>query len=132
MTNLEILFGLAALVLPVLTYFAGVWRAERRHTGVDKQRRIDAVFNRYMEFRKTSKTAGHDGLLKAGVATLASNEEILELADRIIAHGEKDPLERQSGLLDDVDLKKLFDYAAKTRVKFLSTRLEEIIEHSGA
>lgn len=85
-----------------------------------------------MEFRRTSRTAGHDGLLKAGVATLASNEEIIELADRIIAHGESDPLERQSGLLDNVVLKKLFEYAAETRINFLRTRLEEVIEQSEA
>lgn len=128
----EILIGLGGLVLSILTYFAGVRRTENRYLDVDRKQRIDAVFKTYMEFRREIKTAGHDGLLKAGVATLESNEEILELAEKIIAHGELDPLERKSGLLDSVNLKKLFDYAAKNRINFLRTKLEEIIEKSEA
>lgn len=128
--NNEILIGIAGLVLSVLTYFAGVWRAERRQAKQDKGQRTDRVFNAYMDIRNRNKTAGHDGLLKSGVATLSSDAEIRELADRIMDYGEKDPLERKSGLIDNVDLKMLFKYAAKERINFLRVQLADVIEQS--
>ena len=130
--NNEILIGIAGLVLSILTYFAGVWRAERRQARQDKEQRIDRVFIDYMDFRKQNKTAGHDGLLKSGVATLSSDAEIRELADRVMEYGENDPLERKSGLIDNVDLKILFKYAAKERIKFLRVQLADVIEQSNS
>ena len=128
----EIIIGLGGLILLVLTYFAGVWRTESRHSQLDKRERMDAVYKSYMSFRHSGKTAGHDGLQKSGVATLVTDKEIRELADRIMAHGEADPLERQSGLLDSIDLKKYFDYAARERIKFLTVKVEDVIENSKA
>ena len=124
----EILIGIAGLVLSALMYFAGVKRTEKRLQKEDKESRIDAVFSRYMDFRRTNKTGGCDGLLKAGVATLESNFEIRELATRIVNHGEKNPING----LDTVDLKILFTYAAKNGINFLRKPVEEIIEESGA
>jgi len=84
-----------------------------------RQARIQRVFDEYMDFRKNNKTAGFDGLQKAGVATLENDREIRDLADRIVKHGEWDPLTPRD-LLDGVDLKKLFDIAAKERVNWSS------------
>ncbi len=124
----EILIGLGGLVLSALTYFAGVHRTERRYKTDQRQTRIQRVFDKYMEFRKNSKTAGFDGLQKAGVATLESDQEIRDLADLIIKHHETDPLERQTGLLEGVDLKKLFDTATKERVNWFRTDLKKYIQ----
>jgi hypothetical protein len=126
----EIFIGIAGLILLVLTYFAGVWRTERRYRKLDKKDRLDAVLNKYMDFRHTNYTSGLDGLQKAGIAILHTDSEIRELVDRIIAHGEKNPL-GSKGLLDSVDLKIFFDYAAKKGINFHMTRVEEIIKESG-
>ena len=126
----EIIIGLAGLILSVLTYFAGAWRTERRYKKLDKKERLDAVFNLYMGFRRSNYTAGLDGLQKAGVATLQSDSEIRELVDRIIAHGELNPLGKR-GELDNIDLKCFFDYAARERINFLRISIEEVIEKSG-
>lgn len=91
MTN-EILIVLAGLVLSVLMYFAGVWRTERRHAKEDRETRVRRVFEKYMEFRRSNYTGGYDGLQKAGISTLASNGEVQELLDLIVAHGERHPL----------------------------------------
>jgi hypothetical protein len=63
MTN-EILIGIGGLILGVLTYFAGVWRTEKRHATQDRDARIRLVFERYMGFRRTNYTGGYDGLQK--------------------------------------------------------------------
>jgi hypothetical protein len=60
----ELIVGLGGLILAVLTYFAGVYRTERRYKRLEKTNRITNAVNRYMEFRKTNKTAGLDGLQK--------------------------------------------------------------------
>ena len=104
-----------------------------RHDLEDKKARMDAVIEKYMDFRKKHFTEGPDGLQKAGVATLKSDVEIRELADRIIEHNERDPLRRDSDLfMQVIDFKVLFDYAAKERFNFLQGDLAEAIEKSGA
>ena len=127
----EILIGICGLILSVLTYFAGVWRTEKRLSREDRERRVRSVFDKYMDFRRRNYTGGLDGLQKAGAATLNSHNEILEVIDLVTGHGETHPLgQNQLHLFEGVDLKKFFDYAAKQRVNFLRTPLERVIEDS--
>jgi hypothetical protein len=88
----EFIIGIGGLLLAVLTYFAGVWRTGRRLSREDREKRVQRVFQKYMGFRSSNYTGGYDGLKKAGIATLASNNEIDELFHLIIAYGEAHPL----------------------------------------
>jgi hypothetical protein len=129
----EILIGIGGLLLSILTYFAGVWRTEERLSKEERNSRIQRVFDPYMEFRRSNYTSGFDGLQKAGVATLQSDEEIPELIELIGNHGETNPLGRNSAhLFESVDLKKFFDYAAWGHVNFFRTPIEEVIDKSQA
>ena len=129
----EILIGLAGVVLSVLTYFAGVWRTERRHAKEDREARVRRVFEKYMDFRRSSYTGGYDGLQKAGIATLASNEEVDDVIRLILAHGEKHPLgSNHEETFRDVDLLRFFKFAAEQRVNFLAKPIEDAIRESGA
>lgn len=124
----ELLIGVCGLLLSVLTYFAGIWRTERRHSKEDREARIHGVFDGYMNFRRSNVTGGTDGLQKAGIATLHSNDEILELVNRIVQHGEMHPLGADHDTaFAGVDLLCFFRCAAEKRVNFLRTPLEEII-----
>jgi hypothetical protein len=116
MTN-EILVGIGGLVLSVLTYLAGIWQTQRRHRKADREVRVRRVFDKYMDFRRTNYTGGYDGLQKAGIATLGSNEEVRELIELIVAHGEAHPLgSGHATVFQNMDLLKLFRFAAeKTR-----------------
>jgi hypothetical protein len=132
MTN-EVLIGIGGLILSVLTYFAGVWRTERRHMTEDRETRIRRVFERYMEFRRTNNTGGYDGLQKSGISTLASNEEITELTCLIVAHGEAHPLGSDHEVVfKNVDLLQFFKFAAAKRVNFVTTPIERVIKESGS
>lgn len=121
-----IIVGIGGLILAVLTYFAGVYRTEKQYKSQEKGKRIEDVVNRYMEFRRTNKTAGLDGLQKSGIATLNSDAEISEVADLIIKYGENDPLQRSALPMDKVDLKVFFTEAAKKRVNLVGSN--ELIE----
>ncbi|MBS7807351.1 hypothetical protein [Variovorax sp. PCZ-1] len=129
----EILIALAGLLLSVLTYFAGIWRAERHHRTQDSEARITRVFQKYMEFRRSNYTGGYDGAQKAGIATLESNEEIHTFATLVVGHGELHPLgSDHATVFASVDLLKFFRYAATNRVNFLTTPIESAIADSGA
>ena len=129
----EVLIGIGGLILSVLTYFAGVWRTEKRHVTQDREARIRRVFERYMEFRRTNYTGGYDGLQKSGISTLASNEEITELTNLIVAHGEAHPLGSDHEVVfKNVDLLQFFKFAAEKRVNFVTTPVERVINNSGA
>jgi hypothetical protein len=129
----ELLIALGGLVLSVLTYFAGVWRTERRHQKDDRAKRVERVFAKYMEFRRGNYTAGCDGALKAGIATLESNAEIAEFSKLVVGHGEIHPLGLDhSTAFENVHLLRFFRYAAENRVNFLSTPVEKVIEASNA
>jgi hypothetical protein len=131
--NSELIIAIGGLVLSVLTYFAGVWRTERRYVQEDREIKIQRVFERYMEFRKTNQTGGTDGLLKAGVATLDSDAEIQEVVLRIVNHGQKHPLgKNHQADFGGISLTKYFKYAAENNVNILRTTHEEIVEASGA
>lgn len=129
----ELLIGLGGLILSGLTYFAGVWRTERRHAVGDRDARVQRVLRKYMEFRRASYTSGLDGLQKAGVATLKSDDEIYELATLITAHGEPNPLGRDhESTFKGVSLHKLFQYAAENRLNFFQIPIEQVIRDSGS
>jgi hypothetical protein len=87
----EVLIGIGGLILSVLTFFAGMWLTERRHGTQDREARIRRVFDTYMGFRRRLQTGSCDGLQKAGIATLRSNDEIEELMRLLVAHGEGNP-----------------------------------------
>ena len=132
MTN-EILIGVCGLVLSVLTYFAGVWRTERRHDKEDREARVRNVFDKYMECRRSNFTGGYDGLQKAGIATLASNQEVEELIRLVLAHGEEHPLgSNNETVFYGVDLLKFFRFAAEQRVNFHTRPVDEVLRDSGA
>ena len=132
MTN-EILIGLAGLVLSVLTYFAGVSRTEKRHAKADREARVRRVVDNYMEFRRSGRTGGYDGLQGAGIATLASNEDIKEVLALIVAYGEMHPLgSNHQAVFRDVDVLKLFRYAAAQRINFVTAKIDNVIRDSGA
>ena len=114
----EIIIGIGGLVLATLTYFAGVYRTEKRLEKDKAEERIAEVVKDYMHLRSTHKSSGLDGLQKAGVATLADDSEVRTAAKQIMSYGENDPLQRKAFLLDDIDLKEFFVEAAKTRLGF--------------
>ncbi len=117
----------------MLTYFAGVWRTERRHKNQDSEARIQRVFDAYMNFRRNNYTGGFDGAQKAGVASLHSNDEILAFSDRVVNHGELHPLGPDyAQVFKGVDLLTFFKYAAANRVNFFSTPIEQTIVDSSA
>jgi len=118
----EIVIGIGALLLAVLTYFAGVYRTERRYKKQAKEKRIENVINRYMEFRKANETAGLDGLQRAGVGTLKNDKEIREVVDTIMKYGETDPLQRPALEMDGIDLKVFFEEAAKKKLNFFHSK----------
>jgi hypothetical protein len=127
----EIIIGIGGLALAVLTYFAGVWRTEKRLSKEDREKRVRSVFEKYMDFRSRGKSSGLDGLKRAGASSLSTHDEILEVIDLIINHGEDNPLGRKRlHLFEGVDLKKFFDYATKHRIIFFRTPVEQVIEDS--
>ena len=129
----EFLIALGGLILSVLTYFAGVWRTERRHKTQDSEARIHRVFQEYMKFRRSNYTGGYDGAQKAGAAMLQTNDELLSFAALVVGHGEMHPFGTDHAtVFEGVDLLKFFRYAAEKRVNFLTTPIEQVIAESGA
>lgn len=122
----QILIGIGGLLLSVLTYFAGVYRTERRHKKDDREARIIRVLDKYMDFRRSNYTSGLVGLQKAGIATLVNDDEIVQLKTMIVQHGEKNPFGRDEDVLLRVGLKKFFDYTANNNTNFFQTSVEEI------
>lgn len=128
----EILIALGGLILAALTYFAGVYRTERKYKKDDREARVASVVQAYMEFRRTGKTAGLDGLQKAGAANLHTSEEVHQAIDRIIGHSEIDPLGSMRQKLEGRDLVVFFTYAARNRINFHRADIGKEIENSGA
>jgi len=127
----------AGLATVVLIWNVIAWRTTERNTQarydeVAREARIDVVFKKYMDLRGNSSLVGVNRLFNSGVATLKSHDEIIELADRIISHGQGDLLSRNSELFRNVDFKIFFDFVARERPSLKGSRLKEAVERSGA
>jgi len=90
MTNTEILLGL----LSVLTYFAGVQRGKRyraedraRHEAERSEARVRGVVDRYRALWVSRESSSLKGVLKSGVLSLQSGEEVREACRLIRTEG---------------------------------------------
>lgn len=90
MTPTEIALAIGNLVLPVLTYFAGVQREKQRQTETDHAQRAQRVVDAYLGI-KQRRTGIHD-LINAGVLTLSDPNEIMMVCRTISEHGHPSPL----------------------------------------
>ena len=127
----ELIVALVGLGFTILSYFIGVYRTEKRLNKQDKKERIDFVLKKYMDLRRGNRDSGWSAALKSGFATLDCDDEIREVAKLIESHGEKNPLSTKVNI-ENVDLKKLFNYVAKNNLNFGNTPLELLIEQANA
>jgi len=130
MTALGIIRVVCEILLPGLTYFAGMQRTELRYTKQLQKKRIRQVFDIYIN--NTKNGSGLDGLKKAGVATLHNDTEVRMLVKLIEQHGKNDPLQRDSfPELDKLDLKVFFDQSLKDKTNFCDRKaVEKLIEEN--
>jgi hypothetical protein len=110
-----------ALVIAVLTYFAGAIRGKRyrqedlaaatareaAEASREADRRIDSVVQRYADLVRVNTTGALHGLLVAGIKNLRSSEEIRLARERATAQTGHDPLRQYR--LDGVNLKEFID-----------------------
>jgi len=105
MTNTEILLSVSNVLLPVLTYFAGVQRGNRTRTediarheaerAEERQRELEAakakrigdVVGRYRQLWAKRESSSLQGMLKAGVRSLESSAEVAEACRLIEREG---------------------------------------------
>jgi hypothetical protein len=77
----EKLLDFGKLILPILTYFAGVNRTQKKFAKDARDSRINKVVDAYLSEAK-NHTSFH-GLMRAGVCSLTSSLEIGELLKRL-------------------------------------------------
>jgi hypothetical protein len=126
---------IGALILSVLTYFAGVSRGKKyrkedmaaaaaREAAVasrEADRRIDDVVQRYAGLARENKTGGLHGLMIAGIKNLRSHEEVHLARERATAQSGHDPLRQYA--LDGVNLKDFVEAATFDSVAITNERL---------
>jgi len=78
---------LAAIILPIMTYFAGVQRGKMNKTEDQKEQRIAAVVEKFM-----SNPGSLGELLNADIASLHDDSEIQEVFKRICRRGKRHPV----------------------------------------
>ncbi|MRS03749.1 hypothetical protein EG832_11100 [bacterium] len=139
MSNLELLLAVSNVVIPAMTYFAGVQRGKReKKEDIERlqaekledfrRQRIEDVAQTYV--KNVLRTTGFHGLVSAGALTLSNDEEIRTVCRIIVSHGKDDPiLPSQQILLQDVDLYLFLTELNKDQSLFTSSkRMKELIE----
>jgi hypothetical protein len=105
MLTLDIILTVAAIIIYVLIYFAGVQRGKqlmkkdmqrheiereedlRRKTEEERVKRIHGVVSQYRDLVNSVTTSAMNGMLRAGVLGLNSSEEVAEACSMIEAQG---------------------------------------------
>jgi hypothetical protein len=119
---MEIVPIIVAIGVPVLIFLIGIYINKNRHKRQERQKRIDNVVNRYMQFRRANEASGLIGLQNSGIANLKDDAEIREAVNKIINYGERDPLKNSPHPMDNIDLKTFFDEARKTKLNYFQSR----------
>lgn len=139
----EVLIALGALVVGGLSYFAGVYRTKKQfeqsaheaksgREEAAREARVSRVVEAYVRLAQASKTSGPDGLLKAGAASLADDQEVRTACARVVQHGLRSPLAAIEQQLDGVNLSVLLQLAAERRHNFFSGNLNALIADAKA
>ena len=123
---MEIFLVIAAIVVAVLIYFAGIQRQKINRENDKKESRICRVADTYINLVRADKNAGLGGLIEAGIAGLDNESEIKTVRSKIIEKNEKDPFGRYAELLEQVDLLLFFKSALGKGLENYSP--EQIIE----
>jgi len=105
----EIITGIGGLILAALTYFAGVYRTEKRYKNQQREKRIaDFVKNFFSQYEGAGVAIPL--LIPAGINNLSDDEEIQEalitLKNRLGIH----PLRDRNSEIEIIGYKKFFDY----------------------
>lgn len=123
MDYLTLVLGVGALVLPVLTYFAGVERGrryrqedQRQRAALERRQRIDRVVEAYLALALAHPPldTGERALVKAGVHDLRDDAEIDEALSKIADRTGRHPLGRRAPDIERAGLKAYFDNLRKS------------------
>jgi len=105
MSTAEFIIGLGGLVLAVLTYFAGVERGKRYRTQdqqirqlerqedhavrleSERENRITKALESYRALVHSTQSSNLNGMLRAGVLSLESSDEVAHACQRIKSEG---------------------------------------------
>jgi hypothetical protein len=131
MTDLEIIFGLGNLILPILTYFSGVQRTESKYEHGDRQARISHVSAEYLKLSQGHRNSGVSALIQAGIWTLKDDPEIRAVIQTVIDHGDGSPFGSFHERMMKIDLWGYFNTAKRREFDFrgkgeMSVLLNEI------
>lgn len=146
MTSRDIMMDLAKLILPVLTYFAGLLRGKRmreedrrrheeereadllRQDQAELQRQREAVLDRYRSLHHSGRSSGIPGLIAAGALALPSSDEVRELCRSIDLERLPPGIPRERMVqLEDCDLLQFLQKTQERRVEGLSTHVLDCI-----
>jgi hypothetical protein len=123
----QIVIALGALVISGLSYFAGVYRTRKNLDRTEREARIGRVVAAYLSLVQNARTGQHDGLMKAGVATLHNDAEIRSALEKIGKHGLKSPIASEATKLEDVDLHTFYTLAAERRHNVYRNDFDELV-----
>lgn len=137
--SFEVFLSVAAILVSVLIYLAGVQRGARQER--ERQAREDQLERQRMDHSLTSKVAneyigmvqrrydsGVHALARLGLQRLGSDELIRQAIREMEVRTGKDPWGEKSALLQDIDLVAFFRLASERKVNFFETPIEQHIE----
>jgi len=121
------------VIVAVMSCLISLWIYFAKRTGDIKRdemnqrsKRIERVVDSYVRLADSRKSTGFDGLIKAGVNTLFSSEEVTDVCLTIFQRGRKNPLGKYEDDLSKVDLLEFFKLAAKKGI--YNTTVEDLIK----
>lgn len=111
-----VLIGFGGLVLSVLTYFAGVYRTQKRHEKDDSIQRVNRVIDEYQALFMPRKDSGIPALITAGVTLLRNDAEVREVCRQLEARNEGSPLVPHIEFLKDKNLYEVFQIIRREKL----------------
>ena len=137
--DLELVIGIAGLVLAVLTYFAGVQRGkiqeqERREhdRAAEEDRRLyelrSKLVDEFVDMRRRNLDSGPPALVRLGLDKLGSDEQIRIAIQEMEARTKGSPWGRYAPQVADVNLLAFFRHCSQNGLDFRRTgTIEDVV-----
>jgi hypothetical protein len=136
--SLELIIGIiGGIIVPVLTYYAGIRQGQRQErerrehdTRLELQRRerelVSKVTDEYVQMVRKNFDSGPHALGSLGLDHLGSDRAIRDAIHEMYVRSGQDPWSRHGNHVEDVDLVQFFRYVRENRINFFEVPVEQV------
>lgn len=124
---MEIALGVIAIVVSIVTYYAGVRHGRRTADESYMQAQQDNLVDEYVDMARRNYSSGVYSLAMLGLEVLGNDPAIRRAIRLMEIRSGTDPWSGKAGLIADINLVSFFRYVREHKVNFAQRSVEDVL-----